>query len=67
MSTPIENISHLLFHASYQSGILYFQLSHGIERSYSNQNSFSQKKVGIKNKRLIAAWNNDYLIHLFTG
>ena len=25
------------------------------------------KKLGIKNKRLVAAWNNDYLIHLFTG
>ena len=25
------------------------------------------KKVGIKNKRLVAAWNNDYLVHLFTG
>jgi predicted transposase YbfD/YdcC len=24
-------------------------------------------KRGIKNKRLVAAWNNDYLIHLFTG
>ena len=23
------------------------------------------KKVGIKNKRLVAAWNNDYLVHLF--
>jgi len=27
----------------------------------------TSKKVGIKNKRLVAAWNNDYLIHLFTG
>jgi len=25
------------------------------------------KKLGIKNKRLVAAWNNDFLIHLFTG
>ncbi len=25
------------------------------------------KKLGIKNKRLSAAWNNDYLVHLFTG
>lgn len=25
------------------------------------------KKLGIKNKRLVAAWNNDYLVHLFTG
>lgn len=24
------------------------------------------KKLGIKNKRLAAAWNNDYLVHLFT-
>ncbi|MCJ7657806.1 MAG: ISAs1 family transposase [Anaerolineales bacterium] len=24
-------------------------------------------KRGIKNKRLVAAWNNDYLIHLFKG
>jgi predicted transposase YbfD/YdcC len=24
-------------------------------------------KVGIKNKRLVAAWNNDYLIHRFSG
>jgi hypothetical protein len=23
-------------------------------------------KRGIKNKRLVAAWNNDYLIHLFS-
>ena len=27
----------------------------------------TSKKVGIKNKRLVAAWNSDYLIHLFTG
>jgi predicted transposase YbfD/YdcC len=27
----------------------------------------TSKKVGIKNKRLVAAWNNDYLIHLFIG
>lgn len=27
----------------------------------------TSKKVGIKNKRLAAAWNNDYLIHLFCG
>jgi predicted transposase YbfD/YdcC len=25
------------------------------------------KKLGIKNKRLVAAWNNDYLVHLFAG
>lgn len=24
------------------------------------------QKLGIKNKRLVAAWNNDYLVHLFT-
>lgn len=27
----------------------------------------TSKKVGIKNKRLVAAWNNDYLVHLFCG
>jgi hypothetical protein len=27
----------------------------------------SSKKIGIKNKRLVAAWNNDYLAHLFCG
>jgi len=27
----------------------------------------TSKKVGIKNKRLVAAWDNDYLIHLFCG
>jgi predicted transposase YbfD/YdcC len=24
-------------------------------------------KLGIKNKRLVAAWNNEYLLHLFSG
>lgn len=27
----------------------------------------TSKKIGIKNKRLAAAWNNDYLVHLFCG
>jgi predicted transposase YbfD/YdcC len=27
----------------------------------------TSKKVGIKNKRLVAAWNNDYLVQLFCG
>jgi predicted transposase YbfD/YdcC len=27
----------------------------------------TSKKVGIKNKRLVAAWDNDYLVHLFCG